>query len=192
MSESEDRELRRRFHDGDRHAFASLVAPHIDTLYTLCLRMTGSRVEAEDLAQDAIVRAIQQHRAYDPNRPFRPWLLTVTANLCRDRVRSTWWQRVVEMVRAPVALSADAEDMALGEEREACVRRALGTLPAMYREALSLYHLEDMSYAEMVVITGVSESALKQRVRRGTQMLEVALRRLYPELHLGRTVSEGS
>ncbi len=192
MSETDDTGLRQRFHEGDRQAFSALVAPHVDTLYTLCLRMTGNRVEAEDLAQDAIVRAIQQHRAYDPSRPFRPWLLTVTANLCRDRVRSTWWQKVVELVRAPVAMTADAEDAALGDEREACVRKALHTLPAMYREALSLYHLEDMSYAEMVLITGVSESALKQRVRRGSQMLEVALRRLYPELHLARTVSEGS
>jgi DNA-directed RNA polymerase specialized sigma24 family protein len=57
---------------------------------------------------------------------------------------------------------------------------------------LSLYHLEDMSYAEMVLITGVSEAALKQRVRRGTQMLEAAMRRLYPSEVSSRTMPNRS
>ncbi len=191
MDNSDDG-LRRRFQAGDRLAFAALAAPHLDTLFTLALRMTGNKIEAEDLAQDALVRALQNHSAYDPTRPFRPWLLTVAANLCRDRVRSTWWQRVVELVHPPADLSHGAEDRVLDDERDACVRRALATLPTMYREALSLYHLDDMSYAEMVVITGTSEAALKQRVRRGGQMLESALRRLYPNLVLDRTVIEGS
>ena len=190
--DQDDEGLRRRFQLGDRLAFASLASPHLDTLFTLALRMTANRTEAEDLCQDALVRALQNHAAYDPARPFRPWLLTVAANLCRDRVRSTWWQRVVELVQPPADVGRSAESAVLDEERDACVRRALATIPVMYREAVSLYHLDDMSYAEMVIITGTSEAALKQRVRRGSQMLEAAMRRLYPNLAPDRTVVEGS
>jgi DNA-directed RNA polymerase specialized sigma24 family protein len=60
----------------------------------------------------------------------------------------------------------------------------------LYREALSLYHLHDMSYIEMALITGAGIPALKQRVRRGTAMLQAAMARLYPELGPGRNVAE--
>ena len=62
------------------------------------------------------------------------------------------------------------------------VRHALSTLPVRYRESVALFHLEDMSYQEMSVITGASVAALKQRVRRGNAMLRSALERLYPEI----------
>ena len=69
------------------------------------------------------------------------------------------------------------------------VRSALAELAPHYREALALFHLQDMSYAEMSTITGVSIAALKQRVRRGTQQLREAVTRLYPELVPDRTQS---
>lgn len=178
---TDDLELGQRFKAGDRAAFAQISTPHLDALYTLALRMTGSEAEAADLAQDALVRALEQRARFDATRPFRPWLLTLAANLCRDRLRSVWWRRVVALVDAPPAPANGADDRLADEEGDAAVRRALATLAVHYREAVSLYYLEDMSYAEMSLITGVSEAALKQRVRRGLEMLEAAYRRMYPQ-----------
>lgn len=177
---ADDVELGQRFRAGDRAAFAQISAPHLDALYTLALRMTGNEAEATDLAQDALVRALEQRARFDATRPFRPWLLTLAANLCRDRLRSVWWRRVVALVDVPPAPIDAADDRLAEEEGDAAVRRALSTLAVHYREAVALYYLEDMTYAEMVLITGVSEAALKQRVRRGLEMLEAAYRRLYP------------
>lgn len=185
-------DLRLRFKLGDRDAFAALVAPHLDTLYTLALRMTGNEAEAADLAQDALVRALEHHDRYQPDRPIRPWLLTVAANLCRDRLRSVWWRRVTGLLELPSAAEPDADALLEDSESDASIRRALGTLAVPYREAVSLYHLQGMTYAEMVEITGVSEAALKQRVRRGTLMLESAYRRLYPERATSRIVGRGA
>ena len=64
--------LRQRFVDGDRSAFEALAAPHLDTLYTACLRLTNARPDAEELAQTALLQAFVRRHRYDPKRPFRP------------------------------------------------------------------------------------------------------------------------
>ena len=177
--------LRRRFQEGDRDAFSALARPHLDALYTVCLRMLGSPPDAEDLAQEALVRALRAHHRFDPEQAFRPWLLAIGANLCRDRLKAAWWRREirgVEISEAQNATTISAEDEAIIGEQDARVRAALATLPVAYREALTLYHLESMSYEEMSEITGATVAALKQRVRRGRGLLAEAVTRMYPDL----------
>ncbi len=180
---------RQAFCKGDRAAFAALAGPHLDTAFTLCLRMTGNRAEAEDLAQDALCRAMENCHRYDPTREFRPWLLTIAANLCRDRVRGGWWRGLVNRLALTSDVRVD-EDPVADADSDAHVRRALATLPTHYREALALFHLSDMSYEEMSLVTGVGVSALKQRVRRGTVLLRDAVSQLYPERVDARTLHE--
>ena len=69
-----------------------------------------------------------------------------------------------------------------GFARDRKLREALAQIPAPYREAVILFHLDDMTYAEMAEITGAKVPALKQRVRRGIAMLRERLPRMYPEL----------
>lgn len=189
-AEVREEALRLAFHQGDPDAFAELARPHLDTLYTLCLRMLGDPVLAEDLAQDALARVLQQASRYDPARPFRPWLLKVGLNLCRDRLRAVWWRRVLSLGAIAEGTlfdpGPDPEAVRSASERDRLVRNALATLPPKYREAVSLFHLEEMTYAEMTEITGVAVPALKQRVRRGCILLRNAVTRMYPELLPGR------
>lgn len=190
MTPPEARAVRIRFQAGDRDAFRTLVEPHLDTIFTLCLGMTGNRAEADELAQDTLIRALEHHNAYDASREFRPWLLTIAANLCRDRIRSGWWRNLARGFSLVSTVDRSPEEVVLEDESEKIVRTALATLPTLYREAVSLFHLEGMNYAEMELITGVSGSALKQRVRRGLGMLEEAVTRMYPDYAHGRTVGQ--
>ena len=181
-------DLQRRFADGDTEAFGALTGPHLDMLYTVCLRVVGSPAEAEDVAQEALCRALDRCRSYDPARPFRPWLLTIALNECRSRLRSTWWRRVLGLdarQEEPAGEGRGAE----GRDLDRKVRAALATLPPLYREAVALFHLDDLSYEEMATASGASVPALKQRVRRGLVLLEEAVARLYPDLLEARTVS---
>jgi RNA polymerase sigma-70 factor (ECF subfamily) len=179
-------ELARRFQQGDVGAFEELARPMLDLLYTFSLRVVGNEQEAEDIAQEALVRALHNHRRFDPERPFKPYLVRITLNLCRDRLRTVWWSRVLPLGEAPRETTPGPELLTEAAERDAKVRHALSTLPRKYREAISLFHLEDLSYADMADITGTRVPALKQRVRRGLVMLDEALARLYPELVEGR------
>jgi len=175
-------DLAERFQRGDPEAFAALSRPLLDALYTLCLRVVGNEEEAEDIAQEALIRALRNHRRFDPARSFRPWLLHIALNLCRDHLRTVWWSRVLPLGQARPGLDLGPELRVMAADRDARVRRALATLPRKYREAVALFHLEDLGYAEMAAITGAKIPALKQRVRRGLAMLEEAVKRLYPEL----------
>lgn len=192
----EDARLRVAFAAGDREAFRQLVEPHLDALYTMCLRLTRDPAVAQDLAQDTLVKVLHQADRYDPARAFRPWLLKIGLNLCRDKLRTVWWKRVLSL--DPFGHNGDGsvlldrsvcgpEEGANALERDRMVREALATLPAKYRVAVTLFHLEDMTYAEMAEITGVNVPALKQRVRRGCVMLKEGVERMYPELRPDRT-----
>lgn len=172
----------RRFQQGDEAAFAALVDEHVDDLYTFCLRVTRCREDAHDLAHDTLLRARQKHALFDPRRPFRPWLLTMARNLWMSRLRSPWHRLRTAMTQLERSFAPSPEEHSEATERDAAVRRVLSTLPPKYCEAVSLFHLEDMSYAEMSAITGVSTAALKQRVARGKVLLAEKLTRLSPEL----------
>jgi RNA polymerase sigma-70 factor (ECF subfamily) len=184
---SEDIALRQAFVNGDRAAFDALTRPLLDSLYTLCLRMTKNSAEAEDIAQDSLIKALDRAHRYDPNRPFRPWLLKVAVNLCRDRLRTVWWKRVMGMAVPQTDPAPNPERCADARGRDRLVRHAMASLPPIYREALALYHLSDLPYAEISEITGVAVPALKQRVRRGSTMLREKIATLYPELTPVRT-----
>ncbi len=178
--------LRQAFRRGERHAFAELAGRHADEIYTVCLRILGRPEAAEDAAQDTLVKALRAHAAYDVERSFRPWILTIAANTCRDRVRTVWWARVGEILR-PAAAADDLELELEAMRRDREVRNALARLPPKYREALALFHLRDMTYLEMSDITGVTVFALKQRVRRGKAMLRERVEHLSPSASAIRT-----
>lgn len=174
--------LRQRFHEGDADAFQELVAPWVDDVYTLCLRLTSNAADAEDLAQEALIRALNKHRYYAPDRPLRPWLLTIAANLARSRMRTVWWKRVLPFSRDVELDKPQPDAQVASMDEDAKVRHALTTLPLIYREAVALFHLDGMSYREMAEITGVAVPALKQRVRRGNGLLRTAIAKLYPDM----------
>lgn len=177
-----------RFHDGDVGALRALMERHGHEVFTHALRMLGAHEDAHDVAQEVALKCLENHHRFDPRRPFRPWVLRIATNLCRDRLRTVWWRRVVGLERAPELEDlASPEGASSGAERDRMVRHALSTLPVQYREVLSLFHLQDLHYSEIAEITGVSVPALKQRVRRGSAMLRDAVQRLYPDLVPGRT-----
>jgi RNA polymerase sigma-70 factor (ECF subfamily) len=184
---AELRALQERFRDGDPEAFEALVRPHLDQIYTFCLRVAGNHPDGYDLAHDALLRARRKHHLYQPGRPIRPWLMRIAQNAFRSRLRSPWHRmRQVLSGFERQSAAASPEGQTADSHRDEVVRTVLATLPPKYREAVALFHLQDMSYAEMVEITGVSEAALKQRVRRGNKILAQKIERLYPELVPGR------
>jgi DNA-directed RNA polymerase specialized sigma24 family protein len=94
-----------------------------------------------------------------------------------------WWKRVLPLTG--IILREDRhtpEAAADAKSRGVLVRRAMAALPQIYRESLALYHLQDLPYREMEEITGIAVPALKQRVRRGSEMLRKKIAELYPEL----------
>ena len=166
--------------DGDTDAFAILVARHRDRLARYAFRMLGDRHDAEEALQDSFVRAFRSLSRCDNPERFDAWLFSILVNRCRSTgARSSRRNRTFVYDEAALLGAASAADGAAVElERRgwrAEIERALGRLDAGQREAFLLKHVEDLSYDEMAVLTGVGVSALKMRVKRACDRLREML-----------------
>jgi RNA polymerase sigma factor (sigma-70 family) len=181
MDDSELTERLARDLDG---SFELLVRTHVDRCYAIALRVLGDPHDAEEVAQDSLVRAHRALAGYDPQRirelRLRAWLATIVVNLCRNRVRrhplpTTPLGPLVETGHEPRADgSTDPAALAMaGADRER-LAALLATLPDRYRIPVVLRHVDDLSYAELAEVLGRPEGTLKSQVSRGLAMLRAA------------------
>ena len=165
--------------------FEALVRAHQDRLYGLAFRFLGDASDAEEVTQDAFVRAYRALAGYDPERRrallVRPWLSTIVLNLCRNRARRAPGRTAVtpeQLEAAGRPLQADAADApdagVLRAEHTAALAAQLAALPARYLEPLLLRYVDDLAYAEMASVLGTPEGTLRAQVHRGLALLRAA------------------
>lgn len=170
-----DGALVRRTRDGDARAFTELVDRHAAACLRFAARMLGDRSEAEDVAQETFLRAFKALESYDERLPFRTWLFSILINRCRTAMaqRMRRERRVVFDSDAldRTSLAAPQDSVELREE----LNRAIATLSPEQREAFLLRHVEELSYEEIMSVTGAGMSALKMRVKRACERLQQLL-----------------
>jgi RNA polymerase sigma-70 factor, ECF subfamily len=181
MTGSSDAELVAAVLNGNVDSFAGLVKRHQDTCARFAVRMLGSRVDADDALQSAFMRAFRGLRGCKDPDHFGGWLYQIVVNECRtyasrQRRRDQRFPSSAAAIESAVAPGSEERvDPDLGGH----IERALGTLPQDQREAFLLKHVEEMTYEEMAVITGVTVSALKMRVKRACDSLRGLLEGVY-------------
>jgi RNA polymerase sigma factor (sigma-70 family) len=187
----DDTELAHRLARDLDGTFEALVRAHADRCHAIALRLTGNPHDAEELAQDAFVRAYRALAGYDGDRirelRVRPWLATIVLNLCRNRARTKLPRTMplAPLLEAGVEPAADATTdparLALaGADRER-LAAVLATLPDRYRIPVVLRHVDDLSYAELAAVLNRPEGTLKAQVHRGLALLRTALAATEPE-----------
>jgi RNA polymerase sigma-70 factor (ECF subfamily) len=162
-------------------AFPALVDRHAGLLYGVALRLLGNRQDAEDVAQEALVRAHGALHRYPPTRVrslhLRAWLVQITLNAGRSRLRS---RRLAQPLRedAPVPDGGPGPH-ALAEEAEGNRRVALllAGLPERHRLPVALRHVEGLSYDEIAEALDMPVGTVKANVHRGLRTLRAALDR---------------
>ncbi len=167
-----DAELIARTRAGDPDAFGTLVSRYYEACWRFAYHMLGERADAEDVVQETYLRAYLAIGRYDERDQFRGWLFRILTNQCRNALTSRG-RRTRRFVQDEVALdtaAAPASGLSLGVE-DAALARALTQLDPNQREALLLKYAEGLEYTEMSAMTGVGESALKMRVKRGVERL---------------------
>ena len=187
MESSPDRDLVEQTRRGMVNAFGELVQRYQTSVFNVCYRMLGERQEAEDLAQDAFLRAYQRLETFDVERPFGPWMRKVAANLCLNSLQRRTPARypLDEEHDDPVDVEQpDPADVQERAEVAARLRRALTRLPPHYRAAIELRHFQDMSYEEMARTLELPLSDVKTHLFRARRMLARQLR--VPDKEAGR------
>ncbi len=170
-----------------RHSdFSRSVMPHLDAAYNLARWLTRNDADAEDVVQDAMIRA---YRFFDSLREAdaRPWLLTIVRN-----TTYSWLQKNRPTDVVPIddtsTLSADVvtighaspmetnpEVILLQSANRKLVNQALEDIPVGYREVLVMRELEDLSYKEIASIVGIPIGTVMSRLSRGRDLLRAAL-----------------
>ncbi len=183
-----DEDLVRRVGQGDPAAIQAMVARKLPRMLALAWRMLADPVEAEDVAQEAMLRAWKQAPRWRPGQArFDTWLHRVGLNLCYDRLRR---RREIPTEAPPDGPDpGPAPDRGLlAAELGVRVNRALQTLPPRQREAIVLCHYQELTNIEAASLMGVSIEAVESLLSRGRRALRSALSDLAPG---GETRGEG-
>jgi len=161
---------------GDARAFAELVDRHAPVCLRYATRMLGSREDAEEATQDAFLRAHRALDRFDTTMSFRTWVMSILINRCRSMLLHRRRRTARVQLDGAAVDAARAPDRSGGVELRDAIDHALAQLDPAQREAFLLKHVESMSYEEMAVATGAGISALKMRVQRACDRLQLLLR----------------
>jgi len=179
MSASEDEADVERVLSGDTVAFEGIVRRWQGPLVNLAYRFCRDRGRAEDMVQEAFLRAFRGLARWRRQAAFSTWLFALATNLYCSELRRLP-ARTVPLDQAPEPQEPRAADGGLtSEDRDRVVRRAVHALPAKYREAVILYYFHGMNVDAAAQSLGLAEGTLKARLHRARELLRGRLPRLF-------------
>lgn len=165
----------RRSRNGDEHAFRRLVERHGDRAYALALRIVRDQAEAEEVAQDAFLRAWRALPGFRGDAAFSTWLHRIVVRRALDRAQALRGRRGreadVEMDSIPDASAGRAPDLETVAKRRR-LEALIAGLPAAQRAAITLFYFHDRSVLEVASVLGMPENTVKTHLSRA----RVALR----------------
>jgi RNA polymerase sigma-70 factor (ECF subfamily) len=171
-----------RILSGHKELFMDLIRPHQRTVYASAFSLLANKEDAEDVAQDALLKALARLNQFRKESSFGTWLIQIAINEARMRNRKQWRIPILSLTDdkdgAKAYVPKDFEDwreipstaLERVEVRDALVK-ALGSLARHYREAFVLRDIHELSISETSAILGISPGAVKSRLRRARLML---------------------
>lgn len=173
--------LESRASRGDRHALESLLREHARAIHDVARHLVGDSY-AHDAAQEALEKIVVSIASFDPERgSFRTWALTITRNICRDRLRRRGLERKTfvddgdDVTSLTASDAPDVERIALARIESERLLAAIETLPEPMRIALILFHVHDSSYEEIAGALDVPIGTVMTWLHRGRKRLRMEL-----------------
>lgn len=177
----EDREVIQRVLEGDNDAFGLLVEKYQAKVYNLALRMCGNEDDAFDLSQESFLRAWRSLGSFQFEASFSTWLFRLSSNICLDFLRAKKRRATVSLTMVseedeetqldlPDA-GPTPEEAALAADDRRLLAEALNSLPADFRQIITLRAIDDLSYTQIAEILGIQEGTVKSRLSRARTAL---------------------
>lgn len=168
-----DADLVRRARDGQEAAYDALMKQHQEAVFRFAYLLLGDRDEADDLAQETFIRAFRMLSRFDLERPLRPWLLKITANLAANRRRAAG--RYVAALRRWFQMTPTAEPKveqeAIQNEQTNTLWEAVRRLAQPDQEVIYLRYFLELSEADAAEALGVALGTVKSRLHRALARL---------------------
>src|SRR6201991_171451 len=155
--------------------FRAVMLPHLDAAYGFARWLTRDPVQAQDLAQEAMLRALRYFHAFR-GEEARPWLLRIVRNTWVDQRAKQGADQPLEVAENQPADGPDPEQSAVAGDRRRQVAAALAALPADMREILVLREIEDLPYKQIAAVLDMPIGTVMSRLARARERLAVELR----------------
>jgi RNA polymerase sigma factor (sigma-70 family) len=169
-----------RVQAGDAAAYDYLVRKHLGRAVSIAYGVVRNAHDAEDLAQEAFVKAYQSIGRFRAGEPFGPWLYRIVTNAALDVLKHRTKFRHEELAEsAPAARRDDAELPARSGEIARRIESALETLPEMQRIVARLHLIEEFEHAEIAAMTGLSDGTVRSHLSLARKKLKETLADLY-------------
>lgn len=177
-------QLVQRAQAGDDVAIQELVNAYREDVFRLAYLMLNNAEDAHDIAQETFIRTLDSLQKFDVERPFRPWILTITANLCRNHKRNLqrYWQAIWAFTRETESGEATVERQLIQQEEVSAMLTAVRELRPSEQEIIYLRYFLDLSVTETAQILKVKEGTVKSRLHRALQQLEFIINLNHPDL----------
>jgi RNA polymerase sigma-70 factor (ECF subfamily) len=172
---------------GDHEAFAALMTRHQRYVYNLAYRLLQDTHEAQDLTQEAFLRAWKGLETFRGQAKFTTWLYRIVTNLCYNRLPRLQ-QQVAELdveTVGTLALPENQSPVALAEtaDRHVWLHRQVAVLPPKYRLVIALFYLQELSYQEIAQVLGVPLGTVKTHLFRAREWLKKQVQRSQKPSH---------
>lgn len=160
---------------GDSTAFGELVLRNQTDVFNVCYRLVGNRQDAEDMAQEAFIRAHKKLHTFSMNYTFGPWIRKIAANVCLNELKRHY--RKTEQIAAEdhewrfIAPTPGPEAFAAKQVQAQTIREAILSLPPTHRAVIELRHYQDMSYKEIAETLQVPLDHVKSYLFRARKKL---------------------
>jgi RNA polymerase sigma-70 factor (ECF subfamily) len=183
----EESTLIRHAANGDVAAWESLMRTHQEAVFRLAYLLLGDPDDAEDVAQESFLRAWKYPKRFDPTRPLKPWLLSITSNLASNRRRSAG-RYFAALMRAfrdePVSVRIEEKSAQHLESAE--LWNAVRTLNPADQQIIYLRYFLDLSVQESAQVLQVAEGTVKSKLSRALEKLRTVIQQDFPMLTEGR------
>ena len=170
---------------GNTQIFSRLIDNYKNMVYNLAYRMSNNSQEAEDISQEAFLRAYQSLARFNPSYKFSTWLYQITLNIIRDKFKKKELKPASldtpiekddsEFYPQPADFTNNPEQIMAQKEDAQAIQQAINSLPLKYREVLVLRHLQDLSYIEIANILKLPQGTVKIRLYRAREQLKKIL-----------------
>jgi RNA polymerase sigma-70 factor, ECF subfamily len=179
-----ERDALRLAQEGDQQAFGSLVVRYQQACFRAAYLIVRDEMEAQDVAQEAFVRAYKALSTFDASRALKPWLLRITTNLALNSIRSSGRRAATtdRLQREGQRSAASPEPEAERRDEAQRVWRAVGTLSRDDQELIYLRYFLDNSEEQLATAIGRPRGTVKSRLHRALRRLRQVIERDYPDL----------
>lgn len=183
---TDDHSLINRVIAGDRHAFRWLIKQHERLVYSVVWKIVQNQEDAEEVCQDVFLKVYDKLPSFKYESKLSTWIAKIAYNQAlsylrkREGLSETIERGETNFKEKFIDSSATPMEMVENTELKTLLNRAIEQLPVHYRTILTLFHLQEMSYPEIVEITGLPEGTVKNYLFRARNLLKEALQKSQP------------